>query len=89
MRDKWSIKDRIAQYIRANEVNAQKYRMTLIHAEDDYDVPWDHTTTLFWQAVNASASVGISYDELEEKKSETKKGAWGCWNSHGVAHSIR
>jgi abhydrolase domain-containing protein 12 len=73
MRDKWSTKDRIAQYIRANEANAEKYRMTLIHAEDDYDVPWDHTTTLFWHAVNATTPVGISYDELEEKKSETKK----------------
>jgi abhydrolase domain-containing protein 12 len=49
------------------------YRMTLIHAEDDYDVPWDHTTTLFWHAVNATTLVGISYDELEEKKTERKK----------------
>ncbi|KAE9378785.1 alpha/beta-hydrolase [Stipitochalara longipes BDJ] len=73
MRDKWSTKDRIAQYIRANEVNAEKYRMILIHAEDDYDVPWDHTTTLFWHAVNATTPVGISYDELEEKKNESKK----------------
>jgi abhydrolase domain-containing protein 12 len=90
MRDKWSTKDRIAQYIRTNEANGEMYRMALIHAEDDYDVPWDHTTTLFWHAVNATTPVGISYDELEEKKSETKKdlGAAGSvmeWNTeHGT-----
>lgn len=90
MRDKWSTKDRIAQYIRTNEANGEMYRMTLIHAEDDYDVPWDHTTTLFWHAVNATTPVGISYDELEEKKTETKKdlGAAGSvmeWHTeHGT-----
>jgi abhydrolase domain-containing protein 12 len=73
VRDKWSTKDRIAQYIRANEANGEKYRITLIHAEDDYDVPWHHTPILFWHAVNATLPVGISYDELEEKKSESKK----------------
>jgi abhydrolase domain-containing protein 12 len=73
LRDKWSTKDRIAQYIRTNEANAENYRMTLIHAEDDYDIPWDHTTTLFWHAVNATTPVGISYDELAEEKTESKK----------------
>lgn len=73
IRDKWSSKDRIAQYIRANEANGERYRLTLIHAEDDYDVPWHHTPTVFWYAVNASVPTGISLDELEEKKLESRK----------------
>lgn len=73
IRDKWSSKDRIAQYVRANEANGERYRLTLIHAEDDYDVPWHHTPTVFWHAVNASVPTGISYDELEEKKLESRK----------------
>jgi abhydrolase domain-containing protein 12 len=73
IRDKWLSKDRIAQYVRANEANGEKYRLTLIHAEDDYDIPWHHTSTVFWHAVNASVPAGISYDELEEKKLGSKK----------------
>ncbi|KUJ17478.1 alpha/beta-hydrolase [Mollisia scopiformis] len=72
IRDKWSTKDRIAQYVRANEVNGESYRLTIIHAEDDYDVPWSHTPELFWHAVNATVPTGISHDELEEKRSEIK-----------------
>ncbi|KFY86380.1 hypothetical protein V498_07530 [Pseudogymnoascus sp. VKM F-4517 (FW-2822)] len=72
IRDKWLSKDRIARYVRANEANGERYRLTIIHAEDDYDIPWHHTSTMFWHAVNASVSVGISYDDLELRKLESK-----------------
>lgn len=72
IRDTWSSKDRIAEYIRANEANKERYKITLIHAEDDYDIPWQHTQTLFWHAVNATVPGGISYDELEKKKQKSK-----------------
>ena len=72
IRDTWSSKDRIARYVRANEANGEKYRLTLIHAEDDYDVPWHHTQKVFWHAVNATVPGGITYDELENKKNESK-----------------
>ncbi|KAI4147376.1 MAG: hypothetical protein LQ340_005590 [Diploschistes diacapsis] len=68
IRDKWSNKDHIAQYVRANEANEEAYRLTIIHAEDDYDIPWHHTQLVFWHAVNASVPAGISYAELERKK---------------------
>lgn len=79
IQDKWLSKDRIAEYIRANEANEEKYRLTLIHAEDDYDIPWHHTEIVFWHAVNATVPGGISYDELEEVKykSKTDLGAAG------------
>ncbi|MCJ1393767.1 hypothetical protein MMC18_006643 [Xylographa bjoerkii] len=72
IRDKWMSKDRIAEYVRVNEINGQKYRLTLIHAEDDYDIPSHHTQTVFWHAVNATIAGGINYEELEEKKSKSK-----------------
>jgi abhydrolase domain-containing protein 12 len=90
VRDKWLSKDRIAQYVRANEVNEEKYRLTVIHAEDDYDIPWHHTQVVFWHAVNASVPAGISYDELEQRKLDSKVdlGAAGSvmeWRTdHGV-----
>jgi abhydrolase domain-containing protein 12 len=90
LQDKWSSKDHIAEYVRANEVNGERYRLTIIHAEDDYDIPWHHTQILFWHAVNASAPAGISYDELDQKKLDSKVdlGAAGSvmeWTTdHGV-----
>lgn len=90
IRDKWLSKDRVMQYVRANEVNAEKYRLTIIHAEDDYDIPWDHSSVLFWHAVNAAVPTGITYDDLEQKKLDSKVdlGAAGSvmeWRTdHGV-----
>ncbi|KAL8751692.1 MAG: hypothetical protein Q9184_005991 [Pyrenodesmia sp. 2 TL-2023] len=90
IRDTWSSKERIARYIRSNEKNGQKYWLTLIHAEDDWDIPWQHTERLFWYAVNATSAQGISYDGLEQRKSDDKNdlGAAGSvmeWRTeHGV-----
>ncbi|CAG8940274.1 unnamed protein product [Penicillium salamii] len=86
IKDKWMSKDSIAEYVRANELNGETYRLTIIHAEDDYDIPWHHSQLLFWHAVNASMPAGISYDELEQKKLDSKKdlGAAGSvmeWNT--------
>lgn len=70
--DKWLSKDRIAGYIRANEANKEKYRLTLIHAEDDYDIPFHHTEVLFRHAINATRPQGISYEEIEETTSTSQ-----------------
>ncbi|KAF1817887.1 alpha/beta-hydrolase [Dissoconium aciculare CBS 342.82] len=72
IRDQWSTKDRIANYVRTNEANNQAYRITLLHAEDDYDIPWTHTPTLFWHAANASGSSELTRVEVDEIKTKTK-----------------
>ncbi|KAL2839300.1 Alpha/Beta hydrolase protein [Aspergillus pseudodeflectus] len=90
IRDKWLSNERIAQYVRMNEVNEEKYRVTIIHAEDDWDIPSHHSEVLFWHAVNGSVPVGITYDQLQEKKIESRVdlGAAGTvmeWRTeHGV-----
>ena len=73
IKDKWWSKDRIAEYIHANEANENNYQLTLIHAEDDQDIPWHHTQLVFWHAVNATKPQGITYAELSEVKSKSKK----------------
>ncbi|KAI4158042.1 MAG: hypothetical protein LQ342_007805 [Letrouitia transgressa] len=73
IRDKWLSKDRIAAYIRANEANRKSYRLILIHAEDDYDVPSYHTEIVFWHAVNAMVPQGISFERLQKAKLESKR----------------
>ncbi|KFY69008.1 hypothetical protein V496_00595 [Pseudogymnoascus sp. VKM F-4515 (FW-2607)] len=88
--DTWPSKDNIGRYVRANEANGERYSITIIHAEDDYDIPWHHTPVVFWHAVNASVSAGISYDDLELIKQQSKAdlGAAGSvmewWTDNGV-----
>ena len=73
IQEPWSSNARIARYVRANEDSGAKYRVTMIHAEDDWDIPWCHTQLLFWHAVNATMPGGITYDQLEEKKTILKR----------------
>ncbi|KAK2868044.1 hypothetical protein FQN49_003210 [Arthroderma sp. PD_2] len=72
IQDKWPSGCRLGEYIRANEANSQRYRLTLIHAEDDYDIPFHHSQSLFWSAVNATVPGSITYNELELKKAADK-----------------
>lgn len=56
------------------------YRIHLIRAQDDYDIPWTHSDHMFWSAVNASLPAGISFEELEREKEAAKmalgEGGW-------------
>jgi abhydrolase domain-containing protein 12 len=59
----------------------RKYDITLIHAEDDYTIPWVHSDVLFWHAVGATIepSASFSFEELEKVKAKqrTSLGAGG------------
>ncbi|KAK3707922.1 hypothetical protein LTR37_011774 [Vermiconidia calcicola] len=79
IRDKWSTKDRIAEY-----------RLTIIHVEDDYDIPWQHTPTMFWHAICGTRPEGVSFEDLEKTKSESKRdlGAAGSLVERRTDHGI-
>ena len=68
IQDTWATKDRLASYVRANEARGNKYFLTLIHAKDDFDIPWRHTTQLFWHGVNASSPNGVTPEALDRVK---------------------
>lgn len=72
IRDKWSSQERITRYVRANEQNNEKYQVTLIHAQDDWDIPWQHTETLFQLAVEAATTDGVSPDDCFERNVTSK-----------------
>ncbi|KAH7091671.1 Alpha/Beta hydrolase protein [Paraphoma chrysanthemicola] len=68
----------------------RKYHVTLIHAEDDYDIPWIHSNVLFWHAVNAilEPSASISFEDVEKVKEKQKTplgaGGWQMeWEGKG------
>ena len=80
---KWPSKDKLAEFVRTVEnmpANDARYHITIIHAEDDYDIPWSHSDQVFWHAVNAASRTGITFDELEKEKLETRQalghGGW-------------
>ena len=90
---KWPTKDKLAEYVKhCHTMNHQdlKYHITIIHAKDDWDIPWVHSELLFEHAVNASFPFGISDADFKEwKLRETIDLGAGGWivqqqNSKGV-----
>ncbi|KFA79736.1 hypothetical protein S40288_00705 [Stachybotrys chartarum IBT 40288] len=81
---KWPSKDKLAEFVKIVKTlpgENQKYHITIIHAEDDYDIPWSHSDQVFWYAVNAASPEGITFEDLEKEKLETRRVlAAGGWN---------
>ncbi|KAF4123471.1 abhydrolase domain-containing protein 12 [Geosmithia morbida] len=81
--DKWRSKDRLAEFVRLHhhqdddgqsqsQRRRPEYHISILHGEDDYDIPWTHSDQLFWHAVSATEPTGITYEELEKEKSDTR-----------------
>ena len=68
IKDDWATKDRIASYVRAVEKAKLRFYVAIMHAEDDYDIPWGHSQQLFEHAVAASSSPELGKDQIEERK---------------------
>lgn len=71
VRDKWLSKDKLSEFVRIQEglgADAPPYFISIIHAEDDFKIPYTHSQRLFWHAVNATYPAGVSFEELEENK---------------------
>lgn len=72
----WLNKDRIAEIVRASD----RYHISLLHAEDDPDIPATHTQSLFWHAVNATSRRGFPPKIFEEEKEKRRvnlgEGGW-------------
>ncbi|KAK4235686.1 hypothetical protein C8A03DRAFT_17603 [Achaetomium macrosporum] len=96
---KWPSNVKLAEFIRAcesmssnnsNSSSSTKYHVTIIHAEDDYDIPWSHSDQLFWHAVNAARQDGISFDDLGKEKEQTRTalGPAGWAAEHRTAKGV-
>ncbi len=67
-----------------------KYDIAIIHAEDDYDIPWEHSDDLFEQAMNATREfeATLSFGSLEMAKDRDRvwlgAGGWEVeWTGRG------
>ena len=90
IKSKWPSKDKLAEFVQHCEnlglesSGGLRYQISILHAEDDYDIPWEHSETIFWHAVNASVSLGITLEELKIDKvcTRTELGAGGWTVTH-------
>lgn len=92
---KWPSQEELASLVRhldslKLENRKSKYDITLIHAEDDYDIPTVHSDVLFWHGVNATLESGshMTYETLEQKKLQDRvplgAGGWEFdWRGKG------
>jgi abhydrolase domain-containing protein 12 len=94
-RTKFPSKRKLAELIRHLDLTKvgnrqRKYDITLMHAEDDYDIPWVHSDVLFWHAVNATLdeSSALTFAQLEKVKAKDRTllgaGGWEIeWEGKG------
>ena len=77
-------------YVALKEKQGNEYRLTVIHAEDDWDIPWHHTPIVFWHAVSDTLKAGITFEDLDAKKSDMKNdlGAAGSLVEWRTEHGI-
>ncbi|KAH9904824.1 Alpha/Beta hydrolase protein [Xylariomycetidae sp. FL2044] len=68
LRDTWRVKDHIAEFVQ----HSNDYHLTLIHAEDDRDIPVSHTLRLFWHAVSATRDTPRSFESLQNQIARCK-----------------
>ena len=62
----------------ANLVRHSKYlRLDLIHAMNDYNIPWNHCETLFHVAANATVQGGMTTKQIDNSKTQRDLGEAG------------
>jgi abhydrolase domain-containing protein 12 len=81
--DTWMSAKRLANFVRISK----KVRLFIIHAKDDYEIPWVHSEGLFAVAANAT-SEGMPLKQLESMKARGTTsmgdGAFiSTWNAGG------
>ncbi|TVY55881.1 Monoacylglycerol lipase ABHD12 [Lachnellula suecica] len=62
--DKWPSAIRLANFVRLSK----RVRLFLIHAKDDYEIPWSHAEGLFIAAANATTDEGMDLELLQKMK---------------------
>ncbi len=80
--DTWDTVTRLRHFVRIS----QRVRLFLIHATNDFDIPWRHSDSLFYAAVNGTSDKGLSAQEIDALKVNTQLGAAGwrnTWDAEG------
>lgn len=80
--DTWDTATRLRRFVRIS----RRVRLFLIHATNDFDIPWRHSDSLFYAAVNGTSDKGLAAREIDALKANTQLGAAGwrnIWDEDG------
>lgn len=84
--DTWQTAVRLGNFVRYSE----NVNLILIHATNDYDIPWKHSDALFYAAANATSKVGMTMRQIDGVKDTVNLGNGGwvnSWNAGGQGHN--
>ena len=73
VKDTWPTATRLGNIVR----QSRNLRLVLIHAKNDYDIPWTHSNTLFYAAANATSETDMDSDQIEGIVEHTDLGRLG------------
>jgi abhydrolase domain-containing protein 12 len=65
--DRWPSATRLANLARLSK----RLRLFIMHAKDDYDIPWFHSDGLFAAAANATTDGGMTLELLQKMKARS------------------
>ena len=61
MHDTWDSASRLTNLVKKSE----NLRLTIMHAENDWDIPWRHADALFYSAINGTSDKGLTVEEVD------------------------
>lgn len=74
IQETWFTFARLANLVR----KSKNVNVHLIHATNDYDIPWSHSDTLFRAAANATSVEGLTFKQIDAVKihSDLEESGW-------------
>ena len=82
IRDTWHTANRMSNLVR----HSKNINLVLIHAKNDFDIPWKHSDALFSTAANATSKEGMTFEQMDGVMQHTDLGEAGwtnTWNAGG------
>ena len=76
IQETWFTLARLANLVR----KSKNVNIHLIHATDDFDIPWSHSDTLFRAAANATSVEGLTLKQIDSVKIKVDSGESGWTN---------
>ncbi|KAL8867085.1 MAG: hypothetical protein Q9174_005888 [Haloplaca sp. 1 TL-2023] len=83
LKDSWDTSSRIESLVRHSDT----LNLHLIHAKNDFEIPWKHSETLFYTAANATSDSGLSTRQIDGVKFHQdlqEGGTVDSWNAGGT-----
>ena len=76
IQETWFTFARLANLVR----KSKNVNIHIIHATNDYDIPWSHSDTLFYAGANATSADGLTFKQMDAVKMKVDLGESGWTN---------